>query len=174
MKYFIILLTLGFLLFSSLIISAFHPKEQYVFGQYPVIDGINCDKTEHLNFHYHAHLDIFIDGISYIIPAGIGIKPPDCIYWLHTHDISGIIHVESPDNRSFTLGQFFDIWGKKLNNTQIFDYAIGNTQNDSLAVYINGTKINSQYSDISLHNHQYITIVYGIRPPEIPSFEFPY
>jgi hypothetical protein len=68
----------------------------------------------------------------YLVPAGIGIKPPDCIYWLHTHDISGIIHVESPDNRTFTLGQFFDIWGKKFNNSQIFDFMVDKSANKTL------------------------------------------
>jgi hypothetical protein len=174
MKYFTTLLTFGVFFLSSLIISLLCHDEQVALGQYPAINGIKCDKTEHFNFHYHAHLDIFINGVSYTVPAGIGIKPAECIYWLHTHDISGIIHVESPDNRSFTLGQFFDIWGKKFNNTQIFDFAIDNTQNQSLAVYINGTKVNSQYPDIPLHNHQYITIVYGKHPSEIPVFEFPY
>src|SRR4051794_39395730 len=92
----IILLTLGVFLF----ISASGVSSMYnsnAFGQYPIIDGIKCDKAEHFNFHYHAHLDIFVNGFSYLVPAGIGIKPPDCIYWLHTHDISGIIHVESAE-----------------------------------------------------------------------------
>jgi hypothetical protein len=120
-------------------------------------------------------LDIFVNGISYAVPAGIGIKPPDCIYWIHTHDISGIIHIESPDNRTFTLGQFFDIWGKKFNNSQIFDFVVDRSQNRLIEVYINGTRIdNLQYRDIPLRNHQYITIVYGAQLSEIPAFEFPY
>ena len=63
--------------------------EDKVFGQYPVIDGIRCDSGEHFEFHYHAHLSVFVDGFSYLVPEGIGIKRPDCIYWLHTHDTCG-------------------------------------------------------------------------------------
>jgi hypothetical protein len=48
------------------------------------------------------------------IPPQIGIIPDKCIYWLHTHDGTGIIHIESPIKRDFTLGQFFDIWAKKF------------------------------------------------------------
>jgi hypothetical protein len=145
------------------------------FVQYPVINSIKCDKTEHFNFHYHAHLDIFINGVSYLVPAGIGIRPPDCIYWLHTHDVSGIIHVESPENRTFSLGQFFDIWGKKFNNSQIFDFTVDKSQNKSLAVFINGTAVTDmQYRNIPLFNHEDITIVYGTPPSELPAYEFSY
>ena len=133
----IAVLALEGLLFISINVSIQHYSE--AFGQYPVIDDIKCDKAEHFNFHYHAHLDIFINGLSYLVPAGIGIKPPDCIYWLHTHDISGIIHVESPENQTFKLGQFFDIWGKDFNNTQIFDFIVNKSENQNLVVYINGT-----------------------------------
>lgn len=31
---------------------------------------------------------------------------------LHTHDTSGTIHVESNSYRTYTLGQFLDIWGR--------------------------------------------------------------
>ncbi|WNY34216.1 hypothetical protein Q9Q99_01415 [Curtobacterium flaccumfaciens] len=33
---------------------------------------------------------------------------------IHTHDTSGIVHVESPTKQTFTLGQFFDEWGVSL------------------------------------------------------------
>ena len=181
MKYsrIIALLTLGSFLFISVSVSGvsrmYNSNETFAFGQYPIIDGIKCDSAEHFNFHYHAHLDIFVNGFSYLVPAGIGIKPPDSIYWLHTHDISGIIHVESPDNRTFTLGQFFDIWGKKFNNSQIFDFMVDKSANKTLAVYINGTEAtNLQYRNIPIVNHEDITIIYGTAPPEIPPYEFLY
>lgn len=146
-----------------------------VFAQYSVIDDIKCDRSEHFNFHYHAHLEIFVHGFSYLIPGGIGIKPPDCIYWLHTHDTSGIIHIESPENKTFTLGQFFDIWGKKLDNSQLFDMKADNSTDRSLTVYVNGTAINQiSYREIPIINHEDITIVYGAPPPKIVPYEFLY
>jgi hypothetical protein len=178
MKYFQIIIhsTLVGFLFSFLIFSGLEPLTKNIaFAQYPDISGIKCDKTEHFNFHYHAHLDIFINSSSYIIPAGIGIRPPDCIYWLHTHDISGIIHIESPENRTFTLGQFFDLWGKKFTNDQIFDFTVDKSQNKTINVYINGTQVtDKQYRDIPIYNHEDITIVYGNPPPALPSYEFRY
>src|SRR4051812_3384870 len=70
------------------------------------IDGIRCESLEGSAFHIHAKLDIFINGQNYTLPASIGITD-DCLYWMHTHDESGIIHIESPIQKTFTLGQFF-------------------------------------------------------------------
>jgi hypothetical protein len=42
-----------------------------------------------------------------------------CFMWLHTHAADGIIHTESPVNRTYTLGDFFDIWGQPLNRNQV-------------------------------------------------------
>ncbi len=180
MRYFqlIALLALGAFLPGSMGILKDY-MENEVSGQYPIIDGIKCDSSEDFNFHYHAHLSIFINGFSYLVPGGIGIKPPDCIYWLHTHDTSGIIHIESPENNTFKLGQFFDIWGQKFNNSQIFDFKADNSTDTAtdtaLTVYLNGTAIKrTSYRDIPIVNHEDIVIVYGAPPPEIPSYEFLY
>ena len=35
---------------------------------------------------------------------------------LHTHDDSGIIHVESSINRNYTLGEFLEVWGLKVDD----------------------------------------------------------
>jgi hypothetical protein len=137
------------------------------------IDGIECNPMEQAVFHIHAHLDIIINGVYFLVPSQIGI-PSNCFYWLHTHDESGIIHIEAPMHRDFTLGQFFDIWGKKLSNDQIFNYVAN--ANNPLNVYINGTKVSdgTNYRDIKLHAHDEIAIVYGTPPSTIPSsYKFP-
>jgi len=72
--------------------------------------------------HIHPHLSITLDGQPLTVPTHIGM---DYSLWkdnslnqygigmapLHTHDTSGIIHVESNVYRIYTLGQFLDIWG---------------------------------------------------------------
>jgi hypothetical protein len=95
------------------------------------VDGISCDKSEQLLFHIHAHLAIYVEGQSKLLAAGIGIGTPlqydssgfvvggSCFSWLHTHDESGIIHIESPVQRTFTLGNLFDLWGLKLSPSQV-------------------------------------------------------
>src|SRR5262249_5239740 len=68
-------------------------------------DGITCDTSEQLLSHIHAHLQMFVKGQEELVAAGIGIGPPlqifggiviggSCFSWLHTHDESGIIHIE--------------------------------------------------------------------------------
>jgi hypothetical protein len=139
------------------------------------IDNIRCEVIEHLTFHIHAHVDIFINGKPYTVPSQIGIIPNKCLYWMHTHDDTGVIHIESPENRNFTLGQFFDIWNEKFNNTQIFDNIVSNDKNNTLSVYVNGNKASSvDYRDIKLTSHDEIAIVYGKPPDTIPSiYHFP-
>jgi hypothetical protein len=97
------------------------------------VDGIGCDTTEQLVYHIHAHLTVFVNGAARQIPAAIGIPGAQaentptgpfiasgtCFYWLHTHAADGIIHIESPVHRTYTLGDFFDIWGQPLGPDQV-------------------------------------------------------
>jgi hypothetical protein len=138
------------------------------------IDNIQCNTMEQPVFHIHAHMDIIINGIYFAIPAQIGIIPDKCFFWVHTHDESGIIHIETPVNREFTVGQFFDIWNKKFNNNQIFDKVVNGS--NILSVYLNGNKEPNgvNYRDTKLHAHDEIAIVYGTAPSTIPSsYNFP-
>jgi hypothetical protein len=132
------------------------------------IDGIQCNNVEQLVSHIHAHLDIFMNGQPYTIPSQIGITDK-CFYWLHTHDESGVIHIESPVAKDYTIGQFFDIWNKKFSNTQILDNIVNGK--NTLNVYVNGNKVNApvNYRDIKLNAHDEIAVVYGKPPSNIPS-----
>jgi hypothetical protein len=96
--------------------------------------GIPCGAAEQLSYHVHAHLTIFVDGRPRAIPLGVGIGPPlrvtnsgrgpfasggTCFSFLHTHAADGIIHIESPIVRTYTLGDFFDIWHEPLSAEQL-------------------------------------------------------
>ena len=74
------------------------------------IEGIACEAMEPTGFHIHVHLELWKNGAPVPIRAGIGVVG-GCFYWLHTHTPDGIIHVEAPEDRKFTLGQFYAIWG---------------------------------------------------------------
>ena len=141
------------------------------------VDGIQCNSSEQLLFHIHAHLDVFVNGQLMYIPSQIGIIPDKCIYWLHTHDESGIIHIESPIKSDFTLGQFFDLWKIKLNNSEVFNNVFNQTgSNNILQIYIKGNKLpnGTNYRDVKLHAHDEIALIYGRPPANIPSkYEFP-
>jgi len=89
-----------------------------------------CLGSESLTFHIHPSLSIVINGQNVTIPAAIGIVSPQyqngiarggtCFEPMHTHDASGIIHIESPGNTSYTLSEFFQIW----NDTDHFHHSV--------------------------------------------------
>ena len=124
------------------------------------VSGIQCQTSEQLVYHIHAHLAIFADGQPRTVPAGIGI-PGQCIYWLHTHDTDGIIHIESPDQRTYTLGNFFDVWGQTLSPT-----AVGPARGTVTALY-NGRLFRGNPRDIPLTRHAQIQLEVG-RPLVAP------
>jgi hypothetical protein len=138
------------------------------------IGGIECNSMEQLQYHIHAHLDVYVNGHQIYIPPQIGIIDDKCIYWLHTHDSTGIIHIESPIKKEYTLGQFFQIWKSKLGNSSSFEEVLGGKQVPT--VYVNGTKVpnNMNYKDVKLKAHDEIALVYGTPPKSIPSnYSFP-
>ena len=146
-----------------------------------VIDGVSCDTGEHVSatgdHHYHAHVEILYQGQEVTIPAQTGI-PADavqsCFYWLHTHDTTGVIHIEAPaaKDHGFTLGQFFDIWGQKLSPNQVGTFKISSAQ--PLKMWVNGQPYTGNPRDIVLHAHDQIVLEIGptfVDPP--PTFTFP-
>jgi hypothetical protein len=64
-------------------------------------------------FHFHVRLTISLEGSYIPVPPGVGLTP-DCIHALHTHNSSGVIHIEHLHRDDFTLGDFFLVgqrWG---------------------------------------------------------------
>jgi hypothetical protein len=121
--------------------------------------------------HIHQHLDIFVNGKPQPVPANIGIYDGQFLTELHTHDPSGIIHVESPTKGQFDLGQFFGVWGVRLNANCIGGYC---RQVTPWAVYVNGQTSAGDPAAIVLKEHQEIAFVIGTPPKQIPStYNFP-
>lgn len=135
---------------------------QTLMGGLP-IDGVQCNSSEGAAEHIHAHLQLFQHGKALTVPASIGIPPgAGCLYWLHTHAAGGYIHIESPVVRSFTLGQFFDIWDRDLNWSRA-DGAVA-PRGQKIAIWVDGKPWHgSNPRAIVLHDRQTIVIQSG--PP---------
>jgi hypothetical protein len=102
-------------------------------SQGSTVDGVQCEAQEQVVYHIHAHLQVFVNGTPRTLPAAIGMVGPiseqtpygpfygaqQCYYFLHTHASDGIIHIESPSVRIYTLGNFFDEWNQPLGATQV-------------------------------------------------------
>ncbi|HEY5984872.1 MAG TPA: hypothetical protein VIV12_00615, partial [Streptosporangiaceae bacterium] len=145
-------------------------------AQGAAVDDVACQRTEQAAYHIHQHLAIFVNGTQKTVPAGIGIpggKPVQgyvpggkCLYWLHTHDTSGVIHVESPTQRKYTLGQFFDIWGWPLTTSQV------GRGTGKVTTYVNGKQFSGDPNSITLTPHEVIQLDVGKVVPPRP-FQFP-
>jgi hypothetical protein len=121
--------------------------------------GLPALSREGRAFHIHAHLDVFVAGRPVIVPAGIGIDPAGrFISPIHTHDATGVIHVESPVVRKFTLGQFFGVWGVRLGGGCLGEYCSGS--GSSLRVYADGNPVGDP-SRLVLAAHQEIVVAFG-------------
>jgi hypothetical protein len=131
------------------------------------VDGIGSGTMEQLAFHIHAHVAIYAAGRERLVPAGIGIVGDGAaFYWLHTHDESGIIHMEAPMQRGFTLGELFDMWGQPLSATQVGP-ALG-----SVTVLVNGTAVGGDPRTVPLDAHAVIQLDVGTPVPFRP-YSFP-
>jgi hypothetical protein len=80
---------------------------------------------------------------------------------MHTHDESGIIHIEAPKKRAFTLAQFFDLWKTTA--------AGAPERKDAAKIFVNGKRVNMRLDQIELEDHMQIALVYGKEPASVPS-----
>ena len=141
------------------------------------IDGVECQTTEQVVYHIHAHLSVFVDGQPRQVPLAIGIAPPvqasstpvgsfasggSCFYWLHTHVADGVIHVESPSQKLYTLGQFFDVWGLPLSTSQV------GPATGTVTTYVDGQPFTGNPRDIELKAHGQVQLDVGsVVPPQL-------
>jgi hypothetical protein len=154
--------------------------------------GIPCDHLEQTQVHYHAAVQIIYQGNLHPIPSNIGIQgnpaSPTCYYWLHVHQAyQDTIHIESPANRTFTLGDFFDVWttwnraqgkaAEPLDATHVSTITL--TPDEKLVVYVDlgdgkGPHVyGGDPKSIVLKTHEVITL--EITPPAVtppPPFTF--
>jgi hypothetical protein len=133
------------------------------------VGGISCDAQEGQRIHIHQHLVIFDHGTQVDIPRNVGqpaARP--CIYWLHTHTPDGIIHIEAPKDRSFTLSDFFLVWGQPLGRT--IAASARAAKGTSLKVWVDGKPFTGDPRSIPLRSHTDIVIEAG--PPFVPPPRF--
>ncbi|HTU70229.1 MAG TPA: hypothetical protein VMF11_07885 [Candidatus Baltobacteraceae bacterium] len=119
-------------------------------------DHVGCNVTEQLVEHWHPHLTIEHRGAQVRVPAQIGFVQTGgivlCLYWLHTHDDSGTIHVESPIPKVFTLGDFFAVWGQPLARTRVGPYR------GHVRAYVNGAPYTGAPQNIPLLDGEQILL----------------
>jgi len=132
------------------------------------VAGISCDAQEGQRIHIHQHLLLLDRGKMVPIPPNVGQPAARrCIYWLHTHTPDGIIHVEAPKERSFTLGDFFSVWGQTLSRTAASTMQA--PKGSTLKVWVDGKPFTGDPRAVALKDHTDIVIQAGppfIDPPK--------
>jgi hypothetical protein len=155
--------------------------------------GLVPEKAEFLEYHVHAHLDVFVNGRPVLVPAGIGIDVDNpgvksernssgmvtgagfvqcdepCISPLHTHDLSGLLHTETKTPSPNHLGQFFTEWAVRLTSDCVGGYCKPAVP---VKIYVNGKVESGDPTQIELSDLREIAIVIGTPPATIPK-EFP-
>lgn len=159
------------------------------------LDGIQCASTmADSGYHIHFFLGIVRNGQQYALPDGIGfanpsgheitygvpnqeeyvVPPPGqtqgCYYRVHTHDSSGVIHVELPNptgtlkvqNSYVKLGQLLAIWGHRVTSSS-FD-----TLGGPVRVVTSGQRYQGGTSTGRISNTTYT--YYGLDLNQIPIY----
>lgn len=168
------------------------------------IDGsLPCVTTMPSAYHVHAFVGIIINGRQMALPDGTGMKNPgadgtyngvsnwteyaSCYYYMHTHDASGVIHIESPKSASpstslYTLGNYFDVWGRALNSSYIGPWS------GTVRAYVAQVPLNTIYIQrsaytlytsnprfIPMHSHTTVWLELGptyVTPSQLPVIHY--
>ncbi len=91
-------------------------------------------------YHSHLILTIIVQNQVVPIPGNIGASVIDGASYarpVHTHSfdtVPGTLHIETDENRDYTLGDFFLVWGKVFNEGQVLDYKADTTHKISMTV----------------------------------------
>jgi hypothetical protein len=145
-------------------------------------DGIPALRVEGHVEDVHVYLLIAVHGHPVTVPALIGVNGkeesgqiigPGFVSPLHTHDATGLIHIHSPDHRTYRVGEIFDVWGVRFTDTCLGEYC--ENAPDTIRVFINGKEQHGDLRRIPLANLQIITVLFGSQaetPSSIPD-KFP-
>jgi hypothetical protein len=133
------------------------------------VNGISCDAMEGQRLHIHQHIAILDHGKAVDVPPNVG-QPAgrECLYWIHTHTPDGVIHIEAPKDRSFTLGDFFDIWGQPLSKSEAASAHAA--KGEHLKVWVDGNAYAGDPRAIKLAAHTDILIEAGPPFPKVAPF----
>jgi len=151
----------------AVVLLGFNTFKGFLIGSGPNVTtralAMSCTTDMATRFHIHLYLAIRINGVPQEIPENIGVSLT-CMHPIHTHGSIGEIHVESPEQRDFTLGDFFAVWGKTFSKDQILDSFLVRLSSNADATHeiimtIDGAP-NQDFERLILRDKQQIVIEY--------------
>ena len=142
------------------------------------VAGVSCAPRD-LTATQFTHLSIVRNGEQIAIPGRAGIVRDAagalvCAYGIHTHsnDHSGRVHTEGPVAATYTLGQFFAIWGMPLTTNDVAGLGVPLT-----AVYVvdnnnTVTQFTGDPATIEMTSHRHIVLQLGSAITQIPVYSW--
>jgi hypothetical protein len=131
------------------------------------VGGVGCLVNE--NFHQHSLVSIYKDGVRQGLPENLGRGA--CNYELHTHDVTGVVHIETDVAKKFSLGQLFALWNQPLGANGVAGLGA------PLRFYVIGNEKLTRYTGdpaaLELVPHGEIVIVSGNAPAVLPKYRWP-
>jgi hypothetical protein len=144
------------------------------------IAGLPCSQA--LQQRYGVHVELFVDGLVVLLPAGIGIAPPwqaqppsvsdgACTYPVRTVDPTGVVEV-APAARPVTLGDLFAVWGQPLSAGGFGPWRTASGEH--LGVFLDGKPFTGDPRTMPLRPHAQIVLEVG-SPRVVPHarYRFP-
>jgi len=136
------------------------------------VQGLRCGVMDE-TYHVHTHVSFFLNGQQLALPRSIGsvqtTPTSHCYYNVHTHDLSGKVHVEAPAPGLFTLGQLFAIWGQPLEAMNV----AGNPGLPVVIYIVDGnaaSRYEGDFAAIELKSKRGVVIQMGTTIAEIPRY----
>ena len=122
--------------------------------------ALACTTDMATQFHIHPNLTIIVNGQQAPIPENLGVRPA-CMTSIHTHhEKDGTLHVEAPERRDFTLGDFFAVWEQPFSKDEILSYKVDGTH--QIRVTVNGKEVDI-FENTVMRDKNRISIVYEPR-----------
>lgn len=119
-------------------------------------------------FHVHQLLHVYVDGLLVPVPANIGVdRRQGVASALHTHDSTGVIHMEADKPFRATLGDLFTVWGLRLGPASLGGLEASGDR--PLQVFANGRRLADPAAHV-LRKNDNIVVAYGSMDgvPRVP------
>jgi hypothetical protein len=134
--------------------------------------AISCSPIEELATHYHVALFLHRNGGVGVLPAGTGIEAT-CLYWIHVHDDSGIVHIEAPAgyrDHVFVLADAFAVAGMRLDAHHI---GSNSYPGRDVTDYVDGKRWAGNPGAVQLVDTETIDVVAPGQPYTYTPFKWP-
>lgn len=132
---------------------------------------------------YAVHIELFAQAHEIIVPAGIGVAPPQhlqgasvdggaCAYPVRTADPTGVVLIDPSSIKDVqpTVGDLFRLWGQPLSPHRLAGFPAG--RHTPVVAFLDGRRVPGPPGAIPLRRHAQIVLEVGPYVQPHPSYRF--